>query len=170
MIFDVLKQRWLRKEFEVLENSSRSKMPQWPQSLVILFDSEKVTDLTIFHNWCKELRIPVDNLTLIGSCKDVQKANKENVVLFDKKLLKWSGGIANAGVENALSKSYDLQINYYETDSELMRYLAMKLKSNFKVGYGHQNDSTYDLAVNVPLTSHALFISEIAKYLNILTQ
>lgn len=170
MIFDVLKQRWLRKEFDSLENASRSKMPQWPQSLVILFDSEKVTDLNLFHKWCDQLQISSDKLTLIASCKDVKKNNKEGVILFDRKLLKWNGGIANADVANALLTNYDLQINYYDNDSELMRYLAMKLNSNFKVGYGHQEESTYDLAVNVPLTNHALYISEIAKYLKILTQ
>lgn len=170
MIFDVLKQRWLRKEFETLENASRDKEPKWPRSLVVLFDYENVTDTTMFQKWCKELQIPEDNLTLIARCKDVKKINDERIIFFDKKLLKWNGGIANPDISKAIQKSYDLQINFYESNHELMRYLAMKLNSNFKMGYSHQEEITYDLAVNVPLTNHALFISEIAKYLKILTQ
>lgn len=167
MIFDVLKQRWLRKEFLILENSSRDRKPYWPKSLVVIFDADQFTDLTIFNKWCKILDLPSKALTLIAYTKDVKKKELEGVQLYDKNAVKWSGGLKDPELTKLLKKKHDLQINYYDEPNEITKFITMKLDSNLKVGYLKHEESTYDLAVNVPLTDQELFISEIAKYLKI---
>lgn len=168
MIFDVLKKRWLRKEFRKLENSLGERRQHWPKTLVIVFDVNQVSDIKLFKKWAQTLHIPVENLTLLGFTKDAKNDSVEGAVLFDKNLVKWSGGISSVDFKKILSASYDLQINYFETPSIMTRYVSLKLNSGFKVGYPSHEECSYDLAVNVPLTNQELFISEIAKYLKIL--
>lgn len=168
MIFDVLKKRWLRKEFHKLENSCRERKQHWPKTLVIVFDANQISDIEIFKKWAITLQIPVENLTLLGFTKDANNDNLEGTVLFDKNLIKWSGGISSVDFKKILSASYDLQINHFESPSLMTRYVSLKLNSGFKVGYAFHEECSYDLAVNVPLTNQELFISEIAKYLKIL--
>lgn len=168
MIFDVLKKRWLRKEFLKLENSSRERKLHMPKSLVIVFDANQVVDLKVFKEWAETLQIPVNNLTLLGFTKDAKKDVLDGATLFDKKLVKWSGGVSSLEFKEILERTYDLQINYYEKPSMMTRYVTFKLDSDFKVGYASHEEQSYDLAVNVPLTKQELFISEIAKYLKIL--
>lgn len=167
MIFDVLKQRWLRKEFRNLENGFRDHQQYWPKVLVIIFDADQFTDVTMFEKWCQNLDIPISNLTLLAYTKDVKKKGLESVTLFDNHSIKWAGGLKNPKLSSLLKKKYDLQINYYDQPSEITKYVTMKLDSNLKVGYASHEEITYDLAVNVPLTKQESFISEIAKYLKI---
>ncbi|MFT4839288.1 MAG: hypothetical protein ACJAWA_001469 [Nonlabens sp.] len=168
MIFDVLKQRWLRKEFYKLENISRSHQRQWPQSLVVVFDANKCTDMELFKEWCTVLQIPLKNLSLLGYTDNVKKNPLQGVTLFDNRALKWYGGLKEGPLSELLTAPYDLQINYYEKPSQITTYVSRRLDANFKVGHASHEENTYDLAVNVPLTKQELFISEIAKYLKIL--
>ncbi|MEN8816735.1 MAG: hypothetical protein ABF274_07705 [Nonlabens sp.] len=167
MIFDVLKQRWLRKEFRNLENSSRDHQQCWPKSLVIIFDADRWIDLTIFEEWCQKLNIPFNCLTLVAFTRDVKKKAIEGVTLFDNHSIRWAGGLKDPKLSAILGKKYDLQINYLDKPSKVIKYVMMKMDSNLKVGYASHEEITYDLAVNVPLTKQELFISEIAKYLKI---
>ena len=168
MIFDILKQRWLRKEFYKLENRSRNHQRQWPQSLVVVFDANKCTDVELFKKWCTSLQIPLKNLCLLGYTDSVKKHTLEGATLFDDRAIKWYGGLEEGPFSELLSAAYDLQINYYEQPSKITTYVSRKLDANFKVGHPDHKENTYDLAVNVPLTKQELFISEIAKYLKIL--
>ncbi|MEP0481429.1 MAG: hypothetical protein ABJD23_14505, partial [Nonlabens sp.] len=61
MIFDVLKKRWLRKEFLKLENSLRERRPHWPKTLVVVFDAAQTSDIEIFKKWANTLHIPKEN-------------------------------------------------------------------------------------------------------------
>jgi hypothetical protein len=167
MIFDVLKQRWLRKEFRDIETKSRDRQQCWPKSLVIIFDADQFADVSVFQNWSQKLDISSGSLTLLAFTKDVKKKDLENVTLFDNHSIKWSGGLKNPKLSTELEKSYDLQINYYNQPNEIIKYVTMRLDSNLKVGYTSHEEITYDLAVNVPLTKQESFISEIAKYLKI---
>lgn len=168
MIFDILKQRWLRKEFYKLENRSRNHQHQWPQSLVVVFDAHTCTDVELFKKWCADLQIPLNNLSLLGYTDDVRKNAIEGATLFDDRALKWYGGFKEGPLSELLMATYDLQINYYEQPSQITTYVSRRLNANFKAGLASHEENTYDLAVNVPLTKQELFISEIAKYLKIL--
>jgi hypothetical protein len=168
MIFDILKQRWLRKEFYKLDNRSRNHQRHWPQSLVVVFDANKCTDVELFKKWCADLQIPLKNLSLLGYTDSVKKNALEGATLFDDRVVKWYGGLKEGSLSELLTATYDLQINYYEQPSQITTYVSRRLDANFKVGLASHEENTYDLAVNVPLTKQELFISEIAKYLKIL--
>jgi hypothetical protein len=167
MIFDVLKQQWLRKEYRKLEHSSRDRQQYWPKSLVIVFNADQFDDVEVFNKWCGKLDIPSNKLTLLGYTKDVKKIHIEGVTLFDARAIKWIGGLKDGQLSKLLKSKYDLQINYYEEPSQMTKFISMKLNSGLKAGYAAHEEVTYDLAVNVPLTEQELFISEIAKYLKI---
>jgi hypothetical protein len=167
MIFDVLRQQWLRKEYVKLDNSSRDQQQYWPESLVIVFNADRFDDLEVFKKWCSKLDISFHKMTLLGYTKNVKKKRLEGATLFDPYAIKWKGGLKDDHLLELLSFKYDLQINYYETSSQIKKFITMKLNSNIKVGYAVHEEITYDLAVNVPLTEQELFISEIAKYLKI---
>jgi hypothetical protein len=167
MIFDVLKQQWLRKECIRLGNSSRDQQRYWPESLVVVFNADQFDDLEVFKKWCGKLDISSNKMTLLGYTKNVKKKYLEGATLFDPSAIKWKGGVKDDHLSELLNSKYDLQINYYEVSSQIKKFITMRLNSSIKVGYATHEEITYDLAVNVPLTNQELFISEIAKYLKI---
>jgi hypothetical protein len=169
MIFDILKQRWLRKEILLLENNLKDRNPNWPQSMVVLFDVNYSSDITIFKKWCDLLKVPLENLTFIAFTKDVKKDKIDGVTLYDSNVIKWNGGIKDKTLLSLLDAQYDLQINYFEKAGLLSKYISMKLDARFKVGHVAHDEATFDLAVNVSLKDHELFITEIIKYLKIIT-
>jgi hypothetical protein len=167
MIFDVLKQQWLRKEYIRLDNTSRHHHKYWPESLVIVFNADQFDDLEVFKKWCSRLDISSNKMTLLGYTKNVKNKYLDGATLFDPSAIKWKGGLKDDYLSELLNSKYDLQINYYEVSSQIKKFITMKLNSGIKVGYAAHEEITYDLAVNVPLTDQELFISEIAKYLKI---
>lgn len=169
MIFDILKQRWLRKEILLLENNLKDRVPCWPQSIVVLFDVNYSSEINIFKKWCGRLKVPVENLTLIAYSKDVKKDAIDGVTLYDSKVIKWNGGVKDKTLLNLLDAQYDLQINYFEKAGLITSYFSMKLDAKFKVGHVAHDERTFDLALDVSLKDHELFITEIVKYLKIIT-
>ena len=170
MIFNGIKRRWLRKELYKLQNERQRPAIKWPQSLVILYDGQQVSNLEPFYNWAKELGIKKQAVTLIAYVVDKKKSSIKEAHLIDRKLIKWSGGITDDQISKLLKSSYDLQINFFNKQNELLDYTSLALPSAFKVAYGGDKESLFDLSISVPLDDYQGFIKELKKYLKILTQ
>jgi len=170
MIFNGIKRRWLRKELNKLQREQVRPSIKWPQSLVVLYDGEQVSDLQPFYKWARELGIKKDAVTFIAYVVDKKKSTVEHAHLIDNKLIKWSGGITAPETKKIIKKQYDLQINYFDEQNELLEYISVALPSAFKVAYGSDKESLFDLSISVPLKNHTGFIQELKKYLKILTQ
>ncbi|WP_124979949.1 DUF6913 domain-containing protein [Nonlabens xiamenensis] len=174
MIFDGLKQAWLRKQFAQLEKRHGDPLLQWPQNLVVIVDQCHANLLDQLHANIHRLNI---EKTAISWVQVLQSGEPQNAVLHggnmfridEKKILKWTGGLNDENVKRLLEEDFDLQINVCHEPSPALTFFTTALKSKCKVGHPDHDSLTYDLAVNVPLTQPEALFNEIAKYLKILT-
>ncbi|GAK94522.1 hypothetical protein JCM19298_95 [Nonlabens ulvanivorans] len=118
----------------------------------------------------EELSIKKEAVTFIAYVNDKKKSTITDVHLIDRKLIKWSGGITDPETKKLLSKSFDLQINHFNTENDLLEYVSLAMPSSLKVAYGSDNESLFDLSISVDLNDYKGLIIELKKYLKILTQ
>lgn len=170
MIFNGIKRRWLRKEIQKLRKNQERPPIKWPQSLVVIYDGQQPVDTALFYHWAKELQIKKEAVSFIAYVNDIKKSTIEDALLVDRKLIKWSGGVSDASFKKLMNKSHDLQINYYDKKNDLLEYISLVLPSGFKVAYGDSDESLYDLSIGVKLKDYEAFLTELKKYLKILTQ
>lgn len=171
MIFNGIKRRWLRKEIKKLQNLQDRPLIKWPESLVVIYDGQQISDFEPFYKWAKHLGIKKESVVLIAYVNDKIKSTIKGVYLIDRKLIKWSGGITDHDTKELLKSPFDLQINFYDKQNDLLEFISLALPSRLKVAYGAPDDeSLYDLSISVPLSDYNGFLKELQKYLKILTQ
>ncbi len=167
MIFDVLKSRWLRKQQERLRRDSRESLPKTPRSLIVLYDADVEQSTLFLEQWSNDLGI--EKVTVVTFTKDVTAVSTPQVVVLNSKSIKWNGGIADQQLEEILNASYDLQINFFQRANDLQSFVALALRSGFKVGLPTQQKEHYDLSIDVELSEKQVFITELKKYIKIIT-
>ncbi|MBF4985193.1 hypothetical protein FNJ87_12930 [Nonlabens mediterrranea] len=160
----------MRKELQKLQNDQDRPSIKWPQSMVVIYDGQLTTNVEPFYKWAEELSIEKEAVTLIAYVNDKKKSTLKNVHLIDRKLIKWSGGITNVETKELLQQPFDLQVNYFNIENELLEYVSLALPSVLKVAYGSDNESIFDLSIGVDLKDYSGLITELKKYLKILTQ
>ncbi|MGJ8684137.1 MAG: DUF6913 domain-containing protein [Nonlabens sp.] len=170
MIFNGIKRRWLRKELVKLQNEQQRPSIKWPQSLVVLFDAQETKNFEPFYKWAQEIGIKKESVTLIAYVNDKKKSTIKGAHLIDRKLIKWSGGITDLETKKLIEQSFDLQVNHFKTQNDLLEYLSLALPSSLKAAYGNGEQTSFDLAIGVKLNDYNGFIQELKKYLKILTQ
>ena len=168
MIFDVLKMRWLRKQQEIYRGRQRNRQPSAAESMVVLYDADANTSVDFFDQWSKDLKIK--ELILIGFTTDKKAVSTEKKIMLSPASLKWTGGIADEYLKKVLDANFDLQVNFYKTATEIPSFVAMALRSGFKVGFPSQDEEQYDLAIDASLEQKDLFFTELQRYLKIITQ
>ncbi|WP_438961295.1 DUF6913 domain-containing protein [Nonlabens sp.] len=171
MIFNGIKRRWLRKEIKKLQNLQDRPLIKWPESLVVIFNGEQTVDFEPFYKWAKELGIKKESVVLVAYVRDKNKSTVQGAHLVDRKLIKWSGGITDDEIKELIKRPFDLQVNYYDTQNDLLDFISLALPSRLKVAYRVLSDeSLFDLSIDVPLNDYSAFFKELQKYLKILTQ
>ena len=170
MIFNGIKRRWLRKELAKLQKEQQRPSIKWPQSLVVIYDGQQSLNVEHFYKWAQELGIKKEAVVLIAYVNDKKKSTISNVHLIDRKLIKWSGGITEPETKTLLKRSFDLQINHFDDQNDLLEYMSLAIQSSLKVAYGVDNESLFDLSIAVKLKNYDGFLKELMKYLKILTQ
>lgn len=169
MIFNGIKRRWMRKVLTKKVQEDRQKVI-WPQSMVVICEQEQIRDLEVFKSWALQLKMKQDQLTVLCLVKDAKKEVIEGAICIDHKVIKWSGGFNDNDFKSVLESPKDLQINYYTNTSALLDFISNYMRSRLKVEFGNEENSMNDLIINVDRKEHQLFITELKKYLSILTQ
>lgn len=169
MIFNGIKRRWMRKVLTKKVQEDRKKVI-WPESMVVICEQEQISDLEVFKSWALQLKMKQDQLTVLCLVKDAKKEVVEGAICIDHKVVKWSGGFNDDVFKSVLELPIDLQINYHKSTSELLDFISNYMLSRLKVGYGNEENSMNDLIIKVDRKEHQLFITELKKYLSILTQ
>lgn len=84
------------------------------------------------------------------------------------KNISWSGQIKNEIVSNFVEKPFDLLINYYDIEKQVLLLITKRSKAKFKVGFETIDKRVNHFMINLPAENYKEFISELFKYLKIL--
>lgn len=170
MIFNGMKRRWMRKQLEKKAKVDHLGKPLWPKHLRVVFDKTQWSDPSIFYHWAKELGVPRERVLLVGAVMDVKKEGPDEVYLFDRKSIKWSGGFKDAELKEVLARPIDMQISCLVDGDLLLEFMACMGNAQFHVGCTKVVDNFCDLTISGAYHDHELFPAELKKYLTILIQ
>ena len=87
---------------------------------------------------------------------------------FCFKDLSWSGTINKMEVNEFVNQSFDLLINYYDTEKAPLLLVSYRSKASFKVGFSSVDKRVNHLMISTEAKNHHLFLNELFKYLKIL--
>ncbi len=168
MIFDFIKNMWLRKQVKKLLMKPRVGNNQKPKSLVVFYDADVVSSTDFIKNWAQGLGI--ENVSFAGFTANVKREYNDEYRLVNLKMIKAWGGVKEGPLKQILDQKFDLQINYFITSTPLLSYAAAAAQAAIKVGLPQQEQEYYDLAIAVSLDQKDVFFTELKKYLNIITK
>lgn len=101
------------------------------------------------------------------------KISKKEVVqepFLTLKDISYSGEIKNKEVNNFLSTSFDLLINYYDVNKSGPKLLTTVSKAKFKVGFDTVDKRLNHLIIKSTIENFNEFVLEMFKYLKILNK
>jgi len=99
-----------------------------------------------------------------------QKAKKEerNNGVISPKDFGWNGDFKVHKIENILTNTYDLLINYSKVENVYCNLLLLHFKTAFRRRIGHSNKQLYNFIVKCDPAEFNIFHKELMKYLKIL--
>ena len=87
---------------------------------------------------------------------------------FCFKDVSWHGTLDNKKVKEFVSYSFDLLINYYDTEKVALLLVSHSSKASFKVGFAAVDKRLNHFMINTNIENDKIFTDELFKYLKIL--
>ncbi len=151
---------WLKKSKVNSTNKVKS-------ILVFLDDISKKEE--IHTKLVSLLAVYEGDIKLIGFQQNISKEHKLKDSCTPKDF-GWYGKIKSEELKSALTKKYDLLINYSKVDNLYLNLLLLQCKTEFKVGFSHLDSRLYDLMIDCKFDDLEVFNKELKKYLAILNK
>ena len=169
MILKGLKRNALKRIIEVQLANRNVQQVARIKSIVILIESESFDLVSHFKNFSKEIGVNSENFHIL----EYQENNKESGSLHSKvwytdKAFTYKGALLDQDLNKIIDHSYDLLINFYQTDLLELNYIASLSKAKFKVGFPEVDARINDLSIATSMKEVDVFIEELKKYLKIL--
>ncbi len=141
------------------------------KKLAVLIDARKEVDVFSVVKLADNLGVKSSQLHIMGF-KDlkahVEEQDGGHTHYFDEKMINYTGGFKSTSLNNFVTESYDVLINFYEENHSILNLVAASSKAKFKVGFSSVDNRINDLVIGTPTNNTDLFISELKKYLKIL--
>jgi len=103
--------------------------------------------------------------------KDKIKKNEVfDYPVYSHKDLNWNATIEKDEVKDFINTSFDLLINYYDTEKVALLLVSDLSKAVFKVGFSSVDKRLNHFMINTNAENYKIFIDEMFKYLKILNK
>ncbi|WP_378187211.1 hypothetical protein ACE939_02540 [Aquimarina sp. W85] len=169
MILKGLKRNALKRIIEAQLTNRNVQQVSQIKSIAILVESEFLDEIPNFKKFSKEIGVGVEDFHII----EYQSNNKESGSLHSKvwytdKAFTYKGLLIEEDLKKRVDHSYDLLINFYNTDILELNYIASLSKAKFKIGFSEVDSRINDLSIGTSINEVTIFIEELKKYLKIL--
>lgn len=95
---------------------------------------------------------------------------KEHKICFSEKDFNWRGRLKKESkLNDFLAQDYDLLVNYFSGNSLILQMVSASAEAKLKVGLAHEEKRLNDIEIVVKKEESEIFISELKKYVNIIT-
>lgn len=118
----------------------------------------------------KEFGFKEEDITMLIYTKVTEKDKIYEFPTFSPSEFNVFGTIKSLGLTSILNNSYDLLINFYETNNPFLFLVSNKIKADFKVGMYKSNNKNNHLLVECSMFEIKNYIFETVKYLKILNK
>ena len=141
------------------------------KKLAVLIDARNDFDIISVVKLADKLGVKPNQLKIMG-LRDVKSnnsdENKSSASYFDEKAIGFTGNFKSSTLNDFVSESYDVLINFYSEDISQLNLVAAASKAKFKVGFANVDHRINDLVIGTAPNNIDLFINELKKYLKIL--
>ncbi|WP_397362501.1 DUF6913 domain-containing protein [Olleya sp. R77988] len=136
----------------------------------IVVNSKEFSDLEWINSFVKDLRINQNNLKILSLFNGKKEETSVYNNTFSEKDLGWKGQFKSQVAKDFIANSFDLLVNFYETESLALQVISATTEAKFKVGIANANQKINDLIIDTKIKDKAIFKTELIKYLNILNK
>lgn len=165
-----LRQLFIKKKIQnkLLENVEFSKVEFKGKqfTFLILVGEDEVENSKEFI--ANELGIPIHNITLLGFCKSIKKAEIVEE-LFSPNDFGLFGKIKSEKLKKIVDTEFDFLLNY-TTDVMYIDYITSMSNAIYKVGYSNSDVRLYDLMIDLKKPNISIFTKELNKYIKIINR
>ena len=140
------------------------------KSVGIIFDETYFYEKEDLINDLVSNGFDAKNIHFIVFKNKIKKSETFDYVTFSTADVKWDLTIANEKVNKFLSFSFDLLINYYDTEKAALLLSTKLSNAKFKVGFASIDSRLNHFMINTHAENHKIFIEELTKYLKILNK
>lgn len=136
----------------------------------ILFDETYSNEKATLVSEIIKNGIDKKNIKVLSFKDKINKNEVYDYPIYSQSDLNWSGKIDTINVEDFISESFDLLINYYEIEKVPLLAVSHLSKAKFKVGFSTVDNRLHHLIIETNIEKYDIFVSELFKYLKILNK
>ncbi|WP_293893168.1 hypothetical protein [Flavobacterium sp.] len=114
--------------------------------------------------------IEENNIKVLVFKNKIKKNEIFDYPVFSHKDLSWTGTVDKKEVRDFVAETFDLLINYYDTEKVALLLVSHLSKASFKVGFASIDKRLNHFMINTNAENYKVFMSELFKYLKILNK
>jgi hypothetical protein len=111
-----------------------------------------------------------ENIKVLVFKDKVKKKEVFDYPVFSYTDLTWNGRIEKKEVNDFVAETFDLLINYYDTEKSALLLVSHLSRASFKVGFSVVDKRLNHFMINTNADNYKVFIDELFKYLRILNK
>lgn len=111
-----------------------------------------------------------ENIKVLVFKDKVKKKEVFDYPIFSYTDLTWNGRIEKKEVNDFVAETFDLLINYYDTEKSALLLVSHLSKASFKVGFSVVDKRLNHFMIDTNAENYKVFIDELFKYLRILNK
>lgn len=111
-----------------------------------------------------------ENIKVLVFKDKVKKKEVFDYPVFSYTDLTWNGRIEKKEVNDFVAETFDLLINYYDTEKSTLLLVSHLSKASFKVGFSVVDKRLNHFMIDTNAENYKVFIDELFKYLRILNK
>lgn len=111
-----------------------------------------------------------ENIKVLVFKDKVKKKEVFDYPVFSYTDLTWNGRIEKKEVNDFVAETFDLLINYYDTEKSALLLVSHLSRASFKVGFSVVDKRLNHFMINTNAENYKVFIDELFKYLRILNK
>ncbi len=111
-----------------------------------------------------------ENIKVLVFKDKVKKKEVFDYPVFSYTDLTWNGRIEKKEVNDFVAETFDLLINYYDTEKSALLLVSHLSKASFKVGFSVVDKRLNHFMIDTNAENYKVFIDELFKYLRILNK
>ena len=132
------------------------RFPNWERvhNIIVLYESDIMEKNPSIRRIVNELHEEGKDVTILGYVprKDVSSANLPQSRMLGQKDFGWLGGLKQEVADDIRTRHYDLKIDLSIRNELAMKYIAMYLLADFKVGRNF-GEGIHNMLINLTPTS-----------------
>lgn len=170
MAFSAFKTKILTQKIEILLKTKSSdnslQISKNINTVGIIVNEGSTFDFEMLKRLQKQIASGSENFSILTYKNSTDGYNEFRGVIVNEKDFSWNGKLKSKEVKEFLEKPFDMLIDYTKSTTILSKYLAVKSKAKFKVGFANIDKRVYNFMIAVDKDIN-LFNKELIKYLNI---